>query len=305
VIYLNEEDDVEAEMDSDPGRLWLGAMQRGDFAAAWRISDEVLAARGARGHAWDAPRHEQWLWDGRPLAGRRVLVHCYHGLGDTIQFARFLPALSQLAREIVVAAQPPLVPLLGTLDCLAGVIALDDSFPNAGQDADVEIMELGHILRITPEQLPGRVPYFTLPPEPRRATRCGVGVVLTSGEWDTRRSVPEARLGDLNSDVDWFNLQLGTPLRGMVDVSTPNILSLARRVMALDLVISVDTMVAHLAGALGVRTWVLLPFEADWRWQTARSDSPWYPTMRLFRQPRPDDWESVMASVRAELPCAR
>ena len=92
----------------------------------------------------------------------------------------------------------------------------------------------------------------------------------------------------------------------MRDASAADALELAARIQALDLVISVDTMLAHLAGALGVRTWVLLPFDADWRWLVDRTDSPWYPTLRLWRQPRPGDWRSVLDSIKAELAtCAR
>jgi ADP-heptose:LPS heptosyltransferase len=106
--------------------------------------------------------------------------------------------------------------------------------------------------------------------------------------------------------VELFSFQLGSVLPGMRDASTPDALELAARVQAMDLVITVDTMLAHLAGALGVRTWVLLPFDADWRWLADRTDSPWYPTARLWRQPRPGDWRSVLHSVRTELAtCAR
>ena len=290
---------------ADPGALWLDAVRHGDFAAAWLISDRVLEERRAAGPYWHLPRHEQWLWDGRPPAGRRVLVHCYHGLGDTIQFARFLPALSQLAREVLVWAQPSLVSLLRTLPGVGQVLPLHDGSPEVQRDADVEVMELAHLLRVTQAELPTLVPYFVAPSAQRLSARFSVGVGLTSGQWDPRRSVPTEALGNLDDGKDWFSLQLESPIAGMRDVSTPDIVALAGRLMSLDLVITVDTMLAHLAGALGVPTWTLLPHDADWRWQTDRDDSPWYPTMRLFRQPCAGNWSSVLDGVRRELRCVR
>ena len=291
---------------NDRGAAWLAAMRRGDFAEAWRISDRVLLDRLAGGPCWDQPRHEQWVWDGRPLAGRRVLVRCYHGLGDTIQFARFLPQLQRLARQTIVWAQPSLVPLLQTSLRDSSVVPLDDGTPPLEYDVDIEIMELAHALRVTLATLPADVPYFSIPSAARLSGRFSVGVVATSGAWDARRSVPApliSRLYDAHV-ADWFNLQLDAPLPGLRDVSTTSIVALASRLKALDLVITADTMLAHLAGSLGVRTWTLLPFEADWRWLADRSDSPWYPTMRLFRQSRAGDWEPVVEEVRKALACA-
>jgi hypothetical protein len=281
-------------------------MRRGDFAAAWRVSDRILARRTPGEQCWHLPRHEQWVWDGRPLADRTVLVRCYHGLGDTIQFARFLPLLANVARQTLVWAQPPLLPLLATLPGVGRLLPLHDGAPGVDYDVDVEIMELAHALRVSPDSLPACVPYFDVPRAPRVSDRLSVGVLAQAGEWDPRRSVPADLLTRLAAPdtpgVALFNLQLRPRLPGLADLSTPDILRLASRVRALDLVITPDTMLAHLAGALGVATWTLLPAEADWRWMDAeRTDSPWYPTMRLFRQPRPGDWAAVIAEVRRQL----
>jgi hypothetical protein len=292
----------------DLGAAWLAAMKQGNFEDAWRISDRVLVERvGAGRPCWDRPRHEQWVWDGRELAGQRVLVRCYHGLGDTIQFARFLPWVQRVASETVVWAQPPLVPLLQTILDGGRVLPLDDGTPPVEYDIDIEIMELAHAFRVTLRTLPAEVPYFPITPAARLARRFSIGVVSESGGWDARRSIPTHLLSRLfeSDDAEWFNLQLEDRLPALRDASTTSILLLAGRLQALDLVITADTMMAHLAGSLGVRTWTLLPCDADWRWLAERDDSPWYPTMRLFRQPRAGDWESVVDDVGKALRCAR
>ena len=277
-------------------------MRRADFAAAWQISDQILAQRQPGETCWHLPRHEQWVWDGRPLANERVLVRCYHGLGDTIQFSRCLPMLDGVARETIVWVQPALIELLGTLAGERRLLPLHDGTPQVEYDVDIEIMELGHALRLQPEDLGACVPYFHVEATaPRTSEGFCVGVAAATGDWDGHRSIPVGLLSSL-SGVELINFQLEHPLPGMPDWSTPDVLELARRVRAVDLVIAPDTMLAHLAGALGVRTWTLLPSAADWRWhQPRRTDSPWYPTMRLFRQPRPGDWQSVIEEVRAEL----
>ena len=278
-------------------------MRRGDFPAAWRVSDATIAARAPDERCWHLPRHEQWVWDGRPPHGRRVLVRCYHGLGDTIQFARFLPWLDGIARETIVWAQPALLGLLALVSGRRRLLPLHDGDPGVEYEADVEIMELGHVLRVTLETLPTHVPYFDVPRGPRLASSgLAVGVAAEAGDWDPRRSVPaDLLLGVLGGlgGIACYNLQLSRPLRGLADLSTPDLLLLARRLRSLDLVIAPDTMLAHLAGALAVPTWTLLHAEADWRWMQAdRRDSPWYPTMRLIRQPRAGDWQSVIDELQ-------
>lgn len=278
-------------------------MRRGDFEAAWEISDAVLVERRATGPSWRLPRHEQWIWDGRPLAGQRVLVRCYHGLGDTIQFARFLPALARLTRELTVWVQPMLLPLLQRMAARFRLLPLHDGAPDVDYDVDIEIMEVAHALRTTLDLLPREVPYLRIDAEPFRSSATNVGVVARAGEWDTRRSVPPELMATLAKvpGVRTYNLQLGTAVPDAENISTPDLLVLAARMRRLDLVVTADTMTAHLAGALAVPTWTLLMADADWRWMDRRADSPWYPTMRLFRQPRPGDWESVLTQVRGAL----
>jgi hypothetical protein len=285
---------------------WFCAMRQADFATAWQISDAILNARTPGEHCWHLPRHEQWVWDGRPFTGQRVLVRCYHGLGDTLQFARFLAPLSQMAKTTTVWAQPALIPVLRRLKDAQRLIfiPLHAGNPDVDYDVDIEIMELAHALRVTEADLTRSVPYFDVPRAPRSSSTRAVGIALKTGGWDDRRTLPFELIDRLQEHrcVELVNLQLDPPLPDIRDLSTPDVECLAERLGALDLVITPDTMLAHLAGALNVPTWTLLPADADWRWlQPDRTDSPWYPRMRLFRQPRPGDWASVVNAVQAEL----
>jgi len=284
-------------------------MRAGDWEAAWRISDQDLAQRKQHATA-DLPRHLQQIWDGRSLHSKRVLVRCYHGLGDTVQFIRFMPQLRRIARAVTVWSQPKLIPLLQTargIDCL---LPLHDGIVATQYDVDIELMEVPHALRSTLRTLPRQVPYFDIPSARARVGGAGpirAGVVWQSGDWDSRRSIPPGLMQALMQStgaVRWSILQRGPALAncrfepGLAGIPViAGILDEAIALCELDLLISVDTLSAHLAGALGVRTWTLLPFESDWRWMNHRDDSPWYPTMRLFRQRRAGDWEEVIERV--------
>jgi Glycosyltransferase family 9 (heptosyltransferase) len=293
----------DATVPADPGAAWLGHMRRGDFAAAWEVSDAVLRARrGAP--SWHLPRHEQWVWNGEPLGGRRVLVRCYHGLGDTLQFVRFAAPLREIAAEVTLWAQPALLPLLATVRGVDRLLPLHDGAPDGAYDAELEVMELPHALRVTLDDLPRDVPYVHVEPAPRFGDGLHVGVVWAAGDWDPRRGLTVDALAPLARipGVTLHALQRGAalaawdaslgPVSGSDDVA-----ECARIMTALDLVVSVDSMPAHLAGALGVPVWTLLHADADWRWMTGRDDSPWYPTMQLVRQARAGDWRAPIARV--------
>jgi hypothetical protein len=294
--------------EADQADPWGSCMRRGDFAAAWEISDSVLRARAGT-PCWHLPRHEQYVWDGTPLAGRRVLVRCYHGLGDTIQFVRFAVPLRAVAAEVVVWAQAPLLPLLASAEGIDRLLPLHDGTPAVAYDADVEIMELPHVLRTTLETLPATVPYLHVPAAPRADDgRFHVGLVWAAGDWDATRSLPPALLAPLAHlpGIALHRLQRGPQRAGWepgvgVDSGSDDPYETARVMRSLDLVISVDSMPAHLAGALGVPVWTLLRARADWRWMHGGERTPWYPTMRLFRQARPGEWAPVVARVTSEL----
>ncbi|MFO1056760.1 MAG: hypothetical protein U1E53_07300 [Dongiaceae bacterium] len=305
----------------DPGegveRRWVSAMLLGRFAEAWAESDRVIAERRRSGAGClDRPEHLRWVWDGTPLAGRRVLVRCYHGLGDTLQFIRFVAPLRRLARQVAVECQPALLPLLAPL---GGIDAIGPPGSQAaGAEVEIELMELPHALRATLDRLPPVPPALAAagiaarsPRAPGAALR--VGLAWAGGDWDARRSLPPRCLAALAGlpGVAFHSLQRGPAARLPAGLPAPAfrnpgddsmaVLDTVRLMRRLDLVISIDSMVAHLAGSLMLPVWTLLHRDADWRWLAGRRDSPWYPTMRLYRQRRPGDWAPVLDAVRRDL----
>ena len=295
---------------------WADAMRSADFLRAWEIGDRSLrqyCQSGAIKHTGE--RHVQRIWRGETLADRRVLVRCYHGLGDTIQFVRFAKPLRQTAREVLLWVQPELLELLRGVEGVDQLHPLHDGTPDFAFDVDIEIMELAHALRVTPELTSCRIPYLPIARCARQAyarstkgSAISIGLVWEAGNWDRRRCVPPHALSRLRtiSGVRLFSLQQG-PGRTMAtaipaeDIAAPDLRSLAEAIMSLDLILTIDTMVAHLAGALGVPVWTMLHAECDWRWPKTGRQSIWYPTMRLFHQPKPGDWESVVEEVADEL----
>ena len=266
-------------------------MRSGDFAAAWSVCDEVLQRRlRAREDCSSWPRHQQFVWNGEPLDGKRVLVRCYHGLGDTIQFVRLLAELRPRVAEITLWAQPALLDLLRSVRGVDRLLPLHDGVPDVDYDVDIELMELPHALRLTLDTLPSRVPYLHVPGARNRPLwpPRNVGLVWRSGDWLPQRSIPDAEVARLAqaSGIRWHSLQYPhrKPPLTAVDLACRDICTMAARMLTLDLIISVDTMAAHLAGALALPVWTLLHEPSDWRWLAAGEDSRWYPTMRLFRQ---------------------
>ena len=285
---------------------WITAMRRGDFTTAWSISDALLHQRQDQTHL---PRWFQSVWDGSSVVGKRVLLRCYHGLGDTIQFIRYAPLLKEIAAEVIVWAQPSLIPLIKSVHGIDRLLPLHDGSPDVEYDVDLELNELPYLFRTTIATIPASVPYIfvesaSLPP----SEQLRVGLIWRSGDWDNRRSIPFSEIERLAQvpGIEWHILQRDASSAGwdgtMGSISGgDNPLDDARLMRALDLIISVDTMTAHLAGALAQQTWTLLPYEADWRWMLDRPDSPWYPTMRVFRQREAGKWDSVIDEVAAEL----
>lgn len=297
------------EIQNNTSNPWIQYMRSGDFEEAWKLSDRMLQ-RGNNSSNYNLPRHFQSIWDGTPLEGKRVLVRCYHGLGDTIQFIRYAPLLKSICREVIVWVQPPLLPILLSLPAIDCILPLHDGVPDVEYDVDVEVMELPHIFRTTLSTVPSKIPYLQVEPKflSSQHKQFSVGLVWKSGDWNECRSIPFSFLNPLAKiqGIQLYILQSGATAAGCQDDFGINpgefcLYDYARVISGLDLVITVDSMPAHLAGALGTPVWTLLHTEADWRWMEKRSNSPWYPTMRLFRQEREGDWEPVINMVTKEL----
>lgn len=290
--------------------VWTYHMLRGEFEEAWKFSDEVLKSNAGK-PCWHLPRHLQYIWDGSSLEGKCVLVRCYHGLGDTIQFIRFVALVKKTAAKVIVWAQPPLMSLLRTVEGIDQLVPLHDGSPEVEYDVDIEVMELSHILRITVDSLPIKIPYLYV--EPKRLSvsddeQLTVGLVWKAGNWDEGRSIPFSFLAPLGqvSNIKLYILQADAASSGWdeefgIYPGEFDLYDYARVIKGLDLLISVDSMPVHLAGALGKPVWNLLQAEADWRWMENRTESPWYPTMRIFRQEQQGNWGPVIEKVTAEL----
>jgi len=299
----------------------MEAMMKGDFEAAWKQTDRIELPRQAaerRGPFIRADHH--LVWNGTPFDNRRVLIRCEHGLGDSIQFLRYIPRLRQRARSVILKVQPMLLQLftgMPSIDLLRDAWTTD---PDPAHDVAIECMEFPYALRDTVDTIPAEVPY--LPVEQIRASsrvwkfrderRLNVGLIWAASSWDPTRSVGLERLAPLAAveGVRFFSLQQGPeateaesapfPIT-VLSPHTREIVDAAAAMLSLDLIITVDGMTAHLAGALGRPVWMLLQEHADWRWMQERNDSPWYPTMRLFRQPQQGAWSEVVAQVAQAL----
>ena len=235
-----------------------------------------------------------------PIDGQAVLVRCYHGLGDTLQFARFLPALRARASHVTLEVQPELLPLLSTIPGPDRILPFIPHAPTPPSPCDIEIMELAHALRLAPQAAPP--PTLRAPPVP--TVPHAIGLCWQAGDWDPARSIPASDLVPI--------LACGRPLYCLHPRPAPpgflnpagcpaDIAQTARVIAGLELVVTVDSMIAHLAGTLGRPTWMLLRHDADWRWMTDTARSPWYSSMRLFRQAAAGAWAPVIAAVSEEL----
>jgi len=307
-------DSADAHWDLAFARLLQGDFTRGFAEYEWRWRRSDFPPR-----QFAAP-----LWCGENLAGRTLLVHAEQGAGDAIQFVRFASLLAKLGASVLLECPRALAALFESVKGVQRVIARGDPLPEF--DWHVPLLSLAYRLGVTMDSLAARVSYLRPPPNRRVLLPTARGdhhAVLRVGlVWrgnphyqdDRRRSMSVAALEPLFSvpGVVFYGLQVaptaefsGEAARQDMLINLENLIrdfsDTASLVAQLDLVVSSDTSVAHLAGALGCPTWVLLPFAPDWRWLLDRDDSPWYPTMRLFRQPAPGDWTSVVQSVRAAL----
>lgn len=300
----------------------LGMVQLalGDFENGW-ASYERRWGTGA--FAEHRRKFSSPLWTGhQPLSGRTILLHAEQGFGDTIQFVRYAPLVAERGAKVVLEVQPELARLMARVPGVDHVLARGDKLVSF--DFHCPLMSLPLVFKTTAATVPASIPYIDpdaadvatwaeqLPAGKPRVGFCWAG--KASHRNDINRSIPLARFARLldNPEIDFVNLRVGssdderTLLRDRSNVfdgmdSLKDFVDTAGLMKQLDLVVSVDTSVAHLAGALGVPTIVLLPFAADFRWLRAGDESAWYPGMRLFRQPRLKDWDSVIDAAREHL----
>ena len=307
--------DLAARFDLAETLLLLGDFDRGWREYHWRYS---LAHTTRIERKVQCPR-----WDGRPIPGRTLLIHDEQGFGDTFQFLRMTAwAKERSGARVILEVNPDSLSLARRCTGFDDIVARGTLPPPF--DLHCEMMSLPMVMGLKPEQLPGPIPYMSA--EPRRVARWRKRLdrlprPLVALVWagrpthpnDLNRSMALADLAPLGQSGATFlavqkgpkAAEAGTPPAGMNVVAledeikdfedTAAILSVA------DLLISVDSSPVHLAGALGRPVWPLLPFLPDWRWLLGRDDSPWYPTMRLFRQEKPGDWTGVIAQAAEAL----
>lgn len=298
--------------------LGLAHLRRGQFAEGWAEYEWRLKCKD-KGQFRPYTR----LWDGTPHPDGTILLVAEQGLGDTIQFVRYAPLVRQRCAKVILECQKPLIRLLS--QC-AGI---DRIIPRGGEPpefaAEVPLLSLPRILHPTEQTVPLKVPYLS--PDPAlvqywKQVLSGFHGMKVGLAWqghpaapvDRPRSIPLARLALLGAveGVQLVSLQKGAGCEQLADGSpglrlmdigerldgkSGPFMDTAAIIANLDLVITVDTAVAHLAGALGAPVWILLSYACDWRWLADRDDTPWYPTARLFRQTSLGDWDGVIARV--------
>ncbi|QZZ18835.1 tetratricopeptide repeat protein [Leptothermofonsia sichuanensis E412] len=265
---------------------------------------------------------KQPVWDGADLKGRTLLLHAEQGLGDTIQFIRYAAIAAQRGGRVVLTCHKPLMRLLSSIAGIDQMVPLGYPLPEFHTYAP--LLSLPHILGTTLDTVPAQVPYLHPPREStvRLNTPPGaqlkVGIVWSGGNLYKRNQVRSCPLTYFQPlleipNIAYYSLQKGIPQMDLLELGwqeshiqdlsqqLTDMAETAAAIAQLDLVITVDTSVAHLAGALGKPVWTLLSYIPDWRWMLHRPDTPWYPTMRLFRQTQPGDWQGVIEQVVQEL----
>lgn len=298
--------------------LGIAELLAGDWANGWKHYE----ARWRTANPIFARQFPARLWNREELAGRTIMIHAEQGYGDTIQFARYLPLLARAGAKVLLESPQPLVRLMMTVEGVISVIPAGDPWPVC--DFRCPLLSLPERFGTNLANIPNSVPYFKVdrrwlklgPGESRSDRRHRIGIVWfgSRNQPQDRRPIPFELVQALFSldNAEFCSLQIGAmpeELQGALASARieqygdqlVDFAATAALIDQLDLIISVDTATAHLAGALGRPVWLLLPFAPDWRWLRDREDSPWYPSMRLFRQPAPGAWAPVIDRVVAEL----
>jgi len=293
----------------------------GNFKDGWKEYEWRWKTKAFIPNLYNFP---QPLWDGFDITGKFIFLHAEQGFGDTIQFIRYAPLVAQHGAKVIIGCPKELISLFQSIDGIHQIITWGEELPSF--DVHCPLMSLPLVFGTTLDTIPAEIPYIKVNTDLLKRWkdkvrnddskfRVGLSWVgRPAHRNDSNRSFPLETLAPLaqSDGVIFYSLQKGkgseqakTPPEGMklIDYTDEiqDFSDTAALIENLDLVISIDTAVAHLAGAMGKPVWTLLPFVPDWRWMLKREDSPWYPTMRLFRQPFPGDWESVISNVRKEL----
>ena len=292
----------------------------GDFECGWRKYEWRLKLDRP---GFEYQHFRQPLWLGKePLEGRTIFLHAEQGLGDSIQFCRYVPEVARKGAKVILGVQPTLKRLMSHLQGADQVLSDEEALPEFDCQCPLLSLPLAFDTRL--ETIPAAIPYLRADPgtankwERRLGSKSAarIGIVWSGNpehKNDHNRSVGLSRMLKLASaQVSLVSLQRDVrPEDGELLAQNRQIIHFGREltdfyetaalVSLMDLVISVDTSVAHLAGALGKKVWILLPFAPDWRWLADQEDSPWYPSARLFRQPRHGDWDTVIEKVKSEL----
>jgi tetratricopeptide (TPR) repeat protein len=301
--------------------LGILLLMRGDMAEGWEEYEWRLRSTERKG-----PKFPEIPWQGETLAGKHIYVQAEQGFGDTLQFARYMPMLTARGAKVTLRVHQQLVTLIR--ESLPDITVLGDRGDPAPYQCDAVLLSLPRVFKTRLETIPAQVPYLRAPAEAqsRWNARLGklkglrIGIVWAGNPEhvnDTRRSIDLDKLAPLFAvrGTSFVSLQFGPRAADLKKLKRKppiedlaggfkDFVDTAAAISALDLVITVDTSVAHVAGALGKPVWVLLPWVTDWRWLLNREDNPWYPTMRLFRQKRGQDWSDVIERVASELDTA-
>ncbi|HET7879753.1 MAG TPA: glycosyltransferase family 9 protein [Acetobacteraceae bacterium] len=313
---------VGVKPDHADGHLALGQnlLAMGEFAPGWieyEWRNQTEAGKAT------LPKMTSAAWNGMRIPNGKLLLVGDQGYGDTIQFARYIPMCAERCQEVILGCSEEMAPLLASLPGVAQYCHRWTDVP--GHAAHCRLSSVPGLLHTTPDNIPANIPYLSADPARAAAWRERFAATLPSGTrrvglaWsgrpthpnDRRRSVTLARLAPLANigGVSFVSLQKPVPAADLIEMARfPGLADTAgdfgetaAMMMNLDLVICVDTAMGHLAGALGRPVWILLSKAADWRWMIDRSDSPWYPTARLFRQQVTGAWDPVIAEAAAAL----
>jgi tetratricopeptide (TPR) repeat protein len=292
--------------------LWL---LQGDFDRGWPGYEWRWKAKEVPPRDFSQPR-----WNGEALEGKTIFLHAEQGFGDTLQFLRYAALVKERGGKVVVECQKPLLKLLSKVPGIDRLLAHGDELPPF--DVHAPLLSLPGIVRTTLETIPANVPYLFAEKElvdqwrqrlgGSEGFRIGVNWMgrtapgphkqrdIRLQQFAALAAIPGARLISLQKDGGKEVAEAGFPIVDLgpdLDTTHGPFMDTAAIIMNLDLVITSDTSIPHLAGALGVPVWLALPFVPDWRWLLDRSDSPWYPTMRLFRQKTRGDWAGVFREI--------